>query len=183
MREPITNTELAAPYDWCIAGGFAACPDKAGDCDVWVLIGVQQIESLSTVRERILRLLIARNIRFVEEQSDWSGVEGSYATGVNVGSIKVAKLADGRQIIVSNAASAAELLQGFDVSTHRVALTSDGELVRGEGFTPIDQPARALLQNSKTPERLAKCSKRYGQIAEAIGPNVPERFPAYFDKA
>lgn len=162
VREQITNTELATPYDWCIAGGFAACPDKASDCDVWVLKGTDG--SLTEARDSIIQTLIAFDVSFVEEATNWDEVQESYTTGINLGSMKVARLADGRHIVVTNAESAAEILDHFDVSTHQVALTSDGELVRGSGFTPIDQPPVALLHNEKTDGRMEKVSRRYMRV-------------------
>lgn len=179
-REPITNAELAAPYDWCIAGGFAACPDKAGDCDVWVLTGGD--ESLGSVRDGILQRLQALDIAFVEESTPFSDVLESYATGVNIGTTKCARLADGRQIIVTTADSASELLDAFDVSAHQIALTSDGELVRGSGFTPIDQPVRALLRNEYTDSRLTKIACRYRQVAMPVTADVPVRGPLYLEE-
>lgn len=173
-REPITNAELAAPYDWCIAGGFAACPDKAGDCDVWVLYGPDG--GIFDVRANILARLQNADVAFVEESS--TGVEGQQTaesyTQTGILSLKVARLADGRQIIVTTADSAREVLDAFDVSTHQIALTSDGELVRGSGFTAIDQPVRALLRNEHTDDRLTKIARRYRQVVMPVTTDVPE---------
>lgn len=160
MREPITNSEIARGYQWCIAGGFAALPDKAGDCDVWVY-GVSY-ESLSSARDKILERLRARNIVFTEEPVVWGEVEESYATGVNIGSLKVARLADNRHIVVTKAQSIDDILNAFDVSTHQVALSSDGELIRGREFTPISVEPIMLLQNDKTEGRMQKVEQRYG---------------------
>jgi hypothetical protein len=170
MRQPITNAEIAYPYDWCIAGGFAACPDLASDCDVWVYgiptkVGTHSPEHPAwTFRQSILWRLQNRNVAFEEEQNnmqfhDW------YDIGDGVLCWKVARLADGRQIILTDADSIDALLDRFDVSTHQVALSSDGEIVRGSHFTPITKPAKMIRDGGNTAQRMQKVQQRYSLLS------------------
>jgi hypothetical protein len=54
-----------------------------------------------------------------------------------------------------------QVIEGFDVSTHMIAITDYG-VYRGPDWTPITCRPRAVNPNSGTPARLAKISKRFG---------------------
>lgn len=158
MRQPITNREIALSRDWCIAGGFAACPSLAGDCDVWVL------DANDDIREPILRQLQFVGVEFTpEENSPPDSPENidQYDLGNGTLCWKVARLADGRQIILTSAPDIMTQLGAFDVSTHQVALTSDGEVIRGPNWTPITVPPVELRSTSKSAERMKKIATRY----------------------
>lgn len=160
-REDITNSEIAGVFDWCIAGGFAACPDLAGDTDVWVLVGNRSAAYIRALRENILSQLRQRGVQFVEEEEETQQPREGCGDDAYLVSGKVARLADNRQIILSTASDVQSLLETFDVSTHQIALTSDGALIRGSGFTSIYTRPVALRDTPTTDERLVKIRARY----------------------
>lgn len=163
MRQPITNTILAGQHPWCIAGGYAACPALATDCDVWVY----GVDDGPFEREKILWRLRSQVapciVEFVEESNDTEASTNMYG-GDYIYSWKVAQLADGRQIIVTTAESIQEILAAFDVSTHQVALTPDGELIKGYEWTPITVPPVQIRSTRTTPYRMQKITARYGHF-------------------
>ena len=163
-RQPITNAEIAGDYDWCIAGGFACCPGMARDCDVWVL-GVTLDGSMpEDVRGGILDRLTSAGVQFEPEENDPEQPGEIYNLGNGILCWKVAKLDDGRQIILTNAETPYDLLQSFDVSTHQVALSSNGELVKGADWTPPTMPPVMIWNGGTTSERIVKISRRYGRM-------------------
>lgn len=160
----IAYTATGSSTNWCIAGGFAACPGLAGDCDVWVL-GVEQEYP---ARKAILVRLEKFHIPHTREENNPLDQSfyflGSGDAAPRILCWKVAKLADGRQIILTSAVNAQELLENFDISTHQCALTSEGEFVKGEGWTSITEPPVMLKQTPNTPARMRKITDRYAQF-------------------
>lgn len=160
MRARITNTQIADATGyfrrWCIAGGYAACPGLAGDCDVWVY----QAENGQEERQHILDALKRLRVDFTKEDNDPE--EETYLdpeTGVMTW--KVAKLGDGRHVLVTTATDIQQLLDAFDISTHQCALDSDGEFVRGRNWTPVNVPPVLLRQGKNAQERMERISSRY----------------------
>ena len=67
-------------------------------------------------------------------------------------------------IILTSAEDPYTLLQNFDVSTHQVALSSDGELVKGPRWTPPTKPPVELRSGTLTSERMRKIERRYSRM-------------------
>lgn len=177
VREPISNATIAGDYPWCIAGGFAACPNMARDCDVWVY-NVNQ-DSMSgvglRVRQDVLNRLRDLGIDFVEEENTPNQPHDFYDLGSGILCWKVASLKDGRHIILTTAETILDLLDNFDVSTHQVALSSDGELVRGRQFTPLTVAPRQLRQGTMTDARMQKIERRYAHFRpQGVGRRTKE---------
>lgn len=167
-RQPITNDGIAMSRKWCIAGGFAACPALASDIDVWVfLTPIERYQDdHDRVRDNMLWNLRVQHIDYERQENNLSTQAGIelYDLGNGILNWKVAKLADGRHIMLTNATDEQHLLDNFDVSTHQVALTSDGELIKGSGFTPITEPPVALRNGVMTESRMRKIERRYRQF-------------------
>lgn len=172
---------------YCVAGGWAACPALANDMDVWVYR--VPVADLMTARVEILAHLatVNKSIRprsfYVESQdSPTRIVEGfdSYL-GLDVSILKVAMVEPklGRRsaikpihLMVCSAPSVQQILQGFDVSTHAVAINWNGEVHQHPFYTPPHQAPEQLLYNEKTANRMVKIAKRYGHpvpLEVAIG--------------
>lgn len=74
---------------------------------------------------------------------------------VNTESLKI-------HLMVTTARTIQDILDGFDVSTHQIAIGSNGYVVKGRGWTPITEAPVALLNNPQTPERMERIARRYG---------------------
>lgn len=152
----------ASGFRWCIAGGFAAFPALATDCDVWVFAtdDVPLDEYRSVLLEVVSRALPG----FVEEG------EGEDPTTYGNLGLTVQKV--GRygscHLMVTDAAvgydyetGVLRLLDGFDVSTHQCAITDEGTFVKGHQWTPLTVPPVALRDTESTVTRMCKIADRY----------------------
>lgn len=161
-----------------IAGGYAACPALAMDIDVWVPItnaedGVKIPALLLDARGEILDYLESEFFPYKEEDGKLrgqAGMSGVYPVGVRkVATIESAHLSHPVHIMVC-AGSVLEILSGFDISTHQIALTMAG-VVKGDRWTSIYEVPRALKMTPTTPERLVNIAARFGftkqQLVEA----------------
>ncbi len=126
---------------WVIAGGWAACPALASDMDVWVL----GIDDIDVVREELLAhtgtssgVFVGRYL-VVQVQDEIRTAPGYEIENVLIR--KVAKLTAVNlsiHLLVTDAPSPAELLMGFDISTHQVAILHNGIVVKGPNWTPTN---------------------------------------------
>jgi hypothetical protein len=159
--------------------------------DVWVY-GVVT-EDLETVREELLGHLEAENTKgpyykhpfYVVPETEAQSVDCTERyEGVNVQIRKVARVEVKREsanrhgkerkeihLLVTDAHSPGEILQGFDVSTHAVALDWNGVIWRSNAWTPPHMAPQALLTNEKTPARMEKIRARFGhpELSELEG--------------
>lgn len=168
VRQPITNSDLVNDRPWFIAGGYAACPSMARDCDVWVLVSNGDGRE---VCESILRTLRRANVDFTEEENDPEVDQEFYDLGDGVLNWRVAKINDTpqpRHILVTSALNIQQLLDNFDISTHQCALSSDGEFIRGAQWTPLSATPRAFRMGTTTPERLKKIERRYAAFRNGV---------------
>lgn len=149
-----TLCEIAGGTDWCIAGGYAACPALAGDCDVWIY-GIDK-DDLDTARQSLL-VRLADDIEPQDnpERDDPEAYLGACYT-LKVGVLGL------RHILVTSAGGVRELLDGFDISTHQCAITSEGAFVAGDNWTQIwRQPHVLRVGGAHTADRLIKIVDRY----------------------
>jgi hypothetical protein len=152
---------------WCVAGGYAACPALADDQDVWVY--AVPTEDLDAVRRVLLSHLSEWRIGrprgpFFENEMDTRTVAG-YQHPRNVR--KVAKVyipypAKPIHLLVTDAMAPGEIIEGFDISTHAVAIDYTGRVWKASQFTPPHLPPVKLLDTDTTPERMAKITTRFG---------------------
>lgn len=158
--------KLATGLPWCIAGGYAACPQLAGDMDLWVLAGPQRFgEGL----EKLAIKICAENPVIVPFEAD--GVEIPYILDHGCKILKV-----GTQyppsglplhIMVTECSSISALLDCFDISTHQCALNQEMEFIKGRKWTPITEPPVELFSTPNTAVRMAKIRTRYQQFKQA----------------
>lgn len=162
MSRLISNEDIACGLPWCIAGGFAACPGLAEDQDVWVFgdrddrpFILARLESAA--RQYGVGIYQAEPLVAPEEESEryHTDNDGTCFTW------KVARLVDGRHILLTNAYDIQNLLDSFDISTHQCALSPDGEFIKGTLWTPITEPPVAIRQTPTTNARMEKLRKRY----------------------
>ena len=142
-----------------IAGGYAACPALASDIDVWVR---RDESGFQVARAAILQHLGNEFFNFDEQQNEVVE-QGELAPGYSVNIQKVAIVHNAANLpvhIMLTNCTAEQLIEGFDISTHQVALTSQG-VVKGSGFTPVFIEPRVLQNTTTTPERMRKIAARY----------------------
>lgn len=174
MKEP-TNAELADGRLWCIAGGWAACPQLASDQDVWVFAGALRHDSPIEDRlSRLARLRLEMLCEFMEITPEGPSIADSKGDhqdfdednlqrygDMNFGVIKVGILGD-RHILLTDAADIQQLLSHFDISTHQCAIDEDMNFIRGTGWTPItDDPKILRTGGEQIAVRLEKIRARY----------------------
>lgn len=153
QKRTITNQQLAGCNPWCIAGGYAACPALASDMDVWIY-GLHK-DVLEPVRGGMLQLFPE-----IEPENNPPRDSPEAYLGVRY-TLKVGRLGD-RHILVTSAVDVDDLLDGFDISTHACALTSDGRFVKSRNWTPIWEPPRMIFEGgANTPLRMKKLTERY----------------------
>lgn len=162
---------LPEPYaaNAFIAGGYAACPALAQDMDVWVLS-----PNPEQTRLEILGYLKGSPYhRGVVEQSDVESAQSDLyeheCTILKVAEVHVRGFEPPIHIVVADAKNVLEILDGFDVSTHQVAITPAEGIVRGPHWTPVNEPPVAFKANINTPKRMERITARFA-------PHTPEAF-------
>lgn len=151
---------------WCIAGGWAACPALASDMDVWVF-GVAT-DKLAEVRQQLLDHLAAerkaKRMYYFEEGVETREVEGyDHPNQVQ----KVAEIfapfpAKKIHLMVTDASAPGEIIAGFDISTHAVAITHTGFIYQSADYTAPHVRPYQLKATKTTTDRMAKICKRFG---------------------
>lgn len=175
-----------------IAGGYATNPDLAGDIDVWILGALQTWEEAFPNYHEARSLRETDDVwaprkdytTTVNVPDDWFDYDGRrvYCSAPNESEMKsYSKEADRRlmrtfekawygrnvQIMFVRATTLAELLDGFDITTHMAGLQWEGtrsHIVRGTQWTPTNLPPQVVRtdQPAKSLERLLKIAARYG---------------------
>lgn len=174
---------IGSGTQWCIAGGYAACPALATDMDVWIY---QVKDDLETVRRQLIvnieRLTTTLNEtrpiwpekRFLWTSSAETQLAPAYQ-GINVQILKVGDFIEPHShrskpihLMVTDATSPGEILEGFDISTHAVAIDQSGRIWKHSGWTAPHQPPAVLFvaKNGKTPERYDRICRRFGHVPQ-----------------
>lgn len=159
----MTLDQIANGRPWCIAGGWAACPQLANDQDVWIFVTnpsdgtLRRHETLEDVKDEILSLIPSI------EEDNTSTVDAESYDKLGVEILRVGKLGD-RHIMVTDAQDVVMLLDCFDVSTHQCAIDQEMQFVRGGGWTPITVLPKPLRDTPNTMARLEKIRARYAHL-------------------
>lgn len=155
----IPKNLLPDGYKWCIAGGWAACPALASDQDVWVYDRFSAAQDMGV----LLSHLALQGFHFSTDMKDQAKTDDSYGDErTEIYKVAVVENKPNIHLMLTNAPSIMDILNGFDVSTHQVAIASEGFIVKGNGWTPVSECPVMLLNNPQTPARLAKIQERYG---------------------
>ena len=166
-----------------IAGGYAACPALASDVDLWVYVpqddDATQDEdaTLDDARRQILTRLKAENAGWVVEPEDESqttpvdrcGYDNLAVSVRRVGRVQYCREKLPIHIMVVDA-PVCVVLQTFDISTHQIALTPDGDTVRGPEWTPLSESPVQLRDTPNTAARMEKIRARYAHLAKVKTP-------------
>lgn len=160
------KTLLPEDTRFCIAGGYAACPALAKDIDVWVY-GVSEAELQERRAELISHLALNGYTLQTEDCLDVPQPQYEHTrTTLKVGVVtKGAGLPCGKpvHVMVTSAETIRDILDGFDVSTHAVAIGSNGYVVKHPEWTPPhEMPALMTSRNEKSIERMARIAARFG---------------------
>lgn len=158
---PLNLLPDAYRTSWCVAGGWAACPSLAGDQDVWVF-GYPDLKKL---RVLLLKHLAEGRFQFQEEGQTQTGSSYSLSFGIlKVAEVTLPNRLHAIHLMVTNHASALAIIETFDISTHQIAITHDGNVILGSGWTPLTQPPVMISTNigkPTTPARMHKLALRY----------------------
>ena len=154
---------LPEGVDWFIAGGYAACPALATDVDIWVMSPDDAIAE----HERLalhLRSVCPDESLLIDPAPNTDAGFHQQEEYLNSQTLKVAQLwKDGREFhILVTRQTLEEVLEGFDISTHQVALTSTGRVVTGKSWTPPHVRPVELISMPRTAARMAKICSRFG---------------------
>lgn len=153
-----------------IAGGYAACPQRASDIDLWVTDITGRLEQS---REMILAHLGAAGYHVTPETTrEGFRVNGHGYDEMDCRILKVGYVTrDGAlpiHVMVTDAPLLAVLLN-FDISTHQCAFIRQGDtwhnhLVYGPRWTPLNVYPLVLKPTTSTPGRLEKIATRYADM-------------------
>ena len=147
-----------------IAGGAAADYDKASDVDIWFPAAAAD-EAL-----RFINRFTVNALTKADEQlnNDIGAVVtpdyvGSNSKSVVIGVVWHPSVAKPIQIMLNTTESSYKLMNTFDLSCHAIAIHSDGKVVLGKYYTPLDKPIRVRSGSSLSLSRYIKMCSRYNQ--------------------
>lgn len=152
-----------------IAGGYAACPSRASDIDLWVT----DLENLEATRAAILAHLRMSGYDVTEETAqEGFRVDGYGYDEMDLRILKVCYVqrpgALPIHVMVTDAAPLAVLLH-FDVSTHQCAIVphpsvKGGDMMRGPEWTALTEEPVQIKETSATSTRMEKIRTRYADM-------------------
>lgn len=158
-----------------IAGGWAACPALASDMDIWITA-----DDLDYVATRTLNHLRKSSIfRVTPEAANAVSQNPGYTPNTECSTRRFAAVAhrvSGFKIhLMVTTGSVLDVLAGFDISAHQVAILPDGQVVKGPLFTAVNQPPVLLREHRDSAQRLVKVTKRYAPQTAFISSAAPRR--------
>ena len=144
-----------------IAGGAAVDFDSATDIDIWFTDKSQHLAQ-----------------DFLESLPYYRFDDGkSYDIGTLIGEAYIPDL--NKPVQVLQGLNVQALLKGFDLSTCRIAYTSRGQRIEGEGWTPTTERPQMLAAQRKSLSRYIKYCTRFGfepdlEVLQAMTPTKPK---------
>ena len=167
LEPHVPDNLLHDAYDGFIAGGYAACPERASDIDVWVTTH----DDLHSVRRCLLAHLSAQGYAVFPETAELGvRVDGFGYDEMDVNILKVAVIERSGKLpihlMVTDAPVMAVLLH-FDVSTHQVALVPHYmgvQTIYGPEWTPLTDEPVQIKETSATNTRMEKIRTRYADM-------------------
>jgi len=157
----------------CIAGGYAACPEKASDIDVW-------IKTKSLLPQTVADVL---NGQFghrtwttlpADARNAWGFRNRRQLAHTRSDKFRMPGLDKPVEVMLTDSLPQ-ELIAGFDISTHAVAITSTGTY-RAKFWTPVDEAPvinedameshgyNGMRASGETKQRLAMIKARYADL-------------------
>lgn len=146
-----------------IAGGYAACPERADDIDVWVRCPT--VDELDSFRQQLLSHLTEQHYAFdsLNDRREYKDDYGDYVGGV----LKVARVQRPGErdihIMVTNL-QPIDLLDTFDISTHMVAFDGERCYRNPEKWSALTEDPIVWKMTPTTPDRLEKIRNRYADL-------------------
>lgn len=168
---PLNILPEAYRGQWCVAGGWAACPPLATDMDVWVYD--LPTDRLDAIRTELLEHLSAlrqdqpRGPYFVPGE-DVRAAQGYQhpCTVKKVAVVSQSYPAKPIHLMVTDASCPGEIIGGFDISTHAVAIGHNGMVHTHFDYTAPHVFPVQLKETETTPTRMAKIASRFGHTLE-----------------
>lgn len=152
--------------DVFIAGGYAADQELAGDIDVWVTV---RPGTLDRARNEILKQLDNDGVPHSIEVDSRAVSNDAYSWSLKVAMIFAGVIDEKPIHVIVTENNPWGVLASFDISTHQIAILNDGEILKGENWTPINTPPIKLKDTATTDERIEKITKRYEHLYEMHG--------------
>lgn len=169
-------------WAWCIAGGWAACPALGEDRDVWVFnLGKATLEAKRDELGAHVLKRYRHRVTLSTETREAPGYEQE-ETGVTI--LKVADISLSQpypgdrgaghsakiHLMVTDALSPLHILQGFDISTHAIAIDATGTIWKHPKWTSVVEPPVILYESrsGKTPARMQRICQRFGFSYDAV---------------
>lgn len=135
-----------------IAGGAAADYDKCGDIDVW--FGA----NASTHAEKFLK-----SFKYYQESDKLLTECYDKNTGAALlGDAYDLTIGKVIQVLIVGDYQLKDLLNRFDISTHRIGYDAPAHCDMGDGWTTVQDPPKILNMGPKTFSRYIKICQRYG---------------------
>ena len=156
--------------NWCVAGGWAACPSLATDRDVWIF-SIDTIE-LEGCRQRLLDAVKSTKGFTEQTETEVINYEGVNFTIRKVGYFNYSKELQPLHLMISDAPSPEAVMAGFDISTHAVAIMPEGQIIKHPDWTAVNVPPVKLLNSNSTEARMTKIAVRYGHPVPVSGVTI-----------
>lgn len=162
-------------YEWCIAGGWAVSPVLASDMDVWILRIPELEETTKQLQEHFERIANKFGLSFEPEDEENARL-GDPEYGTTTRKVGYYYPADGKPIhfIATTATDAYQVVDNFDISTHMVAITSDGAERLGVAYAPVTKHPVVVRWTPTTFDRYIKICKRFGHKPTLKNGYIPE---------
>lgn len=174
LLQEVIDSGLLNNYDdnWFVAGGYAADPTLADDIDIWIT--VEDSYAAADEHAKLHDWLAIAGFQFepqdvaaAPQMIDVGRVDADGDTEYVV-VFHVAVITAWRSIRFSKpvhlhitSGTVLDVLRTFDVSTHAVAMRSNGQFIYGTGWTSKTVDPVILRDSPSTPARFVKISSRY----------------------
>jgi hypothetical protein len=162
-----------------VAGGYACCPELAGDIDMWLLVGAKATPEDTEMHMEDLRGDLYSHLHKMGASLSSAGKETpEYLFGKRrlVGTIQgfwktggylrqYIKAETNLQFIIAPCDTAQELVDSFDLSTHAIAFQGD-QYTFAKQWTRREVPPVVMRwdQPATTLKRIHKICARYGTV-------------------
>lgn len=172
LKEVIDSGLLNHYPDWFVAGGYAADPVLANDIDIWIQAEdsyaaadnhAKLHEFLAIAGFQFEPMDVGAAPRFVDTGRPHAPGETDFVVVFAVATItawRSIQFSKPVHLSITNG-TAAEILAGFDISTHALALLPNGKFAYSDSWTPKTVDPVILRDTPSTPARFVKISSRY----------------------
>jgi hypothetical protein len=165
-------------YRYFVAGGWAVCPALATDMDVWVQTKPDQTltEGYDAIRRHLTRWEAMGACKLeIPSKIDAYRANPSFDRHSTMLITKITNPMWEHAIhMLVTTQTPEDVISNFDLSICQVAITDEGQVIRGANWTPVTAPIRQLsASTSLTDKRMEKYKARFK--VEAARPTMWDR--------